>query len=66
MTIRSPAALGGGVAGEVHALENDPAPGGRVDAHERLAQRGLAATRRADDRDKLAVADIEGYVADDW
>src|SRR5262249_3642562 len=47
-------ALAGRLAGDVLALEHDPAAPRPVDAHERLAKRGLAAARFADDAKRLA------------
>ena len=48
----------------VRAVEHDP-PSGRLDQPvDHLERRGLAAARRPDERDGLALGDLEGEVAD--
>src|SRR5262249_54233100 len=55
-------ALAGRLAGDVLALEHDPAASRPVDAHERLAKRGLAAARFADDAKRLARPYLKRHV----
>ena len=45
-----------------HAVELDRAFGGRIQAAQDVHQRGLAAAGRADDRDELALLDVQGHV----
>jgi hypothetical protein len=51
-------------AGEILALELDPARGERQQAADRLQRRRLAGAVRADERDELAFADLERDVAE--
>src|SRR5205807_1455107 len=50
--------------GDVLPLENDRARGRRVDAGDRVEERGLARTVRPDEREDLALADLETDLVD--
>src|SRR5439155_19022077 len=50
---------------DVDAIEQDGAGGHVVEARDEIHERGLAAARRADDRDRLARLGRERHVAED-
>ena len=57
-----------GAAGEgleVLAVDQDRAPGRVVEAEHQVADRGLAAARRADERHRVALRNLEGDVGED-
>ena len=52
-------ALGRRLVGDVAAVDDDLAAAGVLEAGDQPQQRGLAAARRADEDDELAVVDVE-------
>ena len=58
-------ALGRRLAGHVAAVDVDRAAAGVLQPGDQPQQRGLAAARRADEDDELAVLDVEVDVRDD-